>query len=226
MSYEIGAIISTHAPAGGATMRSGQLSRRSFISTHAPAGGATRAVPVYRTRPQKPFLLTPLREGRRAAEIYSVATKKISTHAPAGGATDAISPAGMNVDISTHAPAGGATGSLAAHEAYLGISTHAPAGGATASHVLMFCIFLISTHAPAGGATFTVMRSPSLIIHFYSRPCGRGDKTKRTICKSKFKFLLTPLREGRPRAHEAPSTFSFISTHAPAGGATPQPGQV
>ena len=142
VSYEIGAIISTHAPAGGATMRSGQLSRRSFISTHAPAGGATRAVPVYRTRPQKPFLLTPLREGRRAAEIYSVATKKISTHAPAGGATDAISPAGMNVDISTHAPAGGATGSLAAHEAYLGISTHAPAGGATAifhKSVMRFC---------------------------------------------------------------------------------------
>ena len=56
----------------------------------------------------------------------------------------------------------------------------------------------ISTHAPAGGAT--------------------DSGCKRTITKTK--FLLTPLREGRPGFRHDKRTRSVISTHAPAGGAT------
>ena len=57
-------IISTHAPAGGATCRVVLQLIYGIISTHAPAGGATcasrsaRAISVL-------FLLTPLREGRQ-----------------------------------------------------------------------------------------------------------------------------------------------------------------
>ena len=56
------------------------------ISTHAPAGGAT-IKPILLPIPICLFLLTPLREGRRLGmeEIPCVVT--ISTHAPAGGAT-------------------------------------------------------------------------------------------------------------------------------------------
>ena len=56
------------------------------ISTHAPAGGAT----VFRSAPllkRSPFLLTPLREGRRKQDLHRVVRVRISTHAPAGGAT-------------------------------------------------------------------------------------------------------------------------------------------
>ena len=59
----VGLYISTHAPAGGATVVSYKTDSYSLISTHAPAGGATSA----RNRPGLPcpsFLLTPLREGR------------------------------------------------------------------------------------------------------------------------------------------------------------------
>ena len=77
----------------------------------------------------------------------------------------------------------------------------------------------ISTHAPAGGATslmslfqsrsrflLTPLREGRLKpcprrsrhLHFYSRPCGRGDRAARFI------------RSGH----------GIISTHAPAGGAT------
>ena len=101
---------------------------------------------------------------------------------------------------------------------------------------------------------------------FYSRPCGRGDKTaevcfisakqflltplregRRRACVIIFvpvaflltplregrpenrkrentmdtKFLLTPLREGRPNQRAFCLRFFVISTHAPAGGATP-----
>ena len=56
----------------------------------------------------------------------------------------------------------------------------------------------ISTHAPAGGATSVLLSFKSHIMHFYSRPCGRGDGKTRIAGRG-----------------------IFISTHAPAGGATP-----
>ena len=78
-------IISTHAPAGGATRLVVGIRRRLTISTHAPAGGATEDYRVFSrgefdfySRPcgrgdlllflmllsALLFLLTPLREGR------------------------------------------------------------------------------------------------------------------------------------------------------------------
>ena len=56
------------------------------ISTHAPAGGATITMygDIYE---QQPFLLTPLREGRHREGRNMAKAKVISTHAPAGGAT-------------------------------------------------------------------------------------------------------------------------------------------
>ena len=78
--------ISTHAPAGGATM--GELAnayKYLRISTHAPAGGATAAIIDWRYGVT--FLLTPLREGRRGSRAGRGRRGSISTHAPAGGAT-------------------------------------------------------------------------------------------------------------------------------------------
>ena len=84
------------------------------------------------------------------------------------------------------------------------------------------------------------MKSPGAAVYFYSRPCGRGDGYHRWDLKREI-FLLTPLREGRPRrcscTGQAPYFYSrpcgrgdagnsiseytgTISTHAPAGGAT------
>ena len=64
------AVISTHAPAGGATVvvLNGVL-LLCAISTHAPAGGAT--VDVHHRPQSKAFLLTPLREGRLAGMAYT-----------------------------------------------------------------------------------------------------------------------------------------------------------
>ena len=55
------------------------------ISTHAPAGGATIAV-LFSLEIDL-FLLTPLREGRRRYCVNAYLQGDISTHAPAGGAT-------------------------------------------------------------------------------------------------------------------------------------------
>ena len=78
--------------------------------------------------------------------------------------------------------------------------------------------------------------------YFYSRPCGRGDSRSWTRPVRSASFLLTPLREGRPRTiivtlvtdrflltplREGRPVYlrratagRRISTHAPAGGAT------
>ena len=77
--------ISTHAPAGGATVGFTTIVHNRKISTHAPAGGATG-----------------FRYDKRARSI-------ISTHAPAGGATKKNKNILRKCIISTHAPAGGAT---------------------------------------------------------------------------------------------------------------------
>ena len=77
--------ISTHAPAGGATLRLHLAGAEGAISTHAPAGGATQLC-VSRVIAFA-FLLTPLREGRLDHVRQLVGAETISTHAPAGGAT-------------------------------------------------------------------------------------------------------------------------------------------
>ena len=58
------------------------------ISTHAPAGGATVQQQLVFVSAQ--FLLTPLREGRLNAVSGSPTSAMISTHAPAGGATHCL----------------------------------------------------------------------------------------------------------------------------------------
>ena len=65
---------------------------------------------------------------------------------------------------------------------------------------------------------------PSPSRNFYSRPCGRGDRSNRRRGKCrKNTFLLTPLREGRRQIRLAERAPRIISTHAPAGGATETP---
>ena len=168
------------------------------------------------------FLLTPLREGRLtrltkrrrlAMHFYSRPCGRgdadgllrasqddgISTHAPAGGATERVCYAGRENIYFYSRPCG--RGDLLRHGDhgfFHLISTHAPAGGATQDHRGKGGRrYSISTHAPAGGATRSTSRT-----------------SRRT------KFLLTPLREGRPHGSGRKGAGSMISTHAPAGGAT------
>ena len=58
--------ISTHAPAGGATITGSARADYLKISTPAPAGGATPSPSARAAHRRQRFLLTPLREGRRS----------------------------------------------------------------------------------------------------------------------------------------------------------------
>ena len=145
--------ISTHAPAGGATIAGDRIvsSNIAFLLTPLREGrpGPSRltgsgfgnfySCPCGRGDVADrdagaacfQFLLTPLREGRRSLRSCPGIFFHISTHAPAGGATRVVVIRSQLAHISTHAPAGGATALPAKPYAAISISTHAPAGGAT-----------------------------------------------------------------------------------------------
>ena len=176
-----GRLISTHAPAGGATV-AGRLQIRNWeISTHAPAGGAT-GDHAWRTA-QNRFLLTPLREGRRKGGFVDAQDKRISTHAPAGGATrEAQSTAQAAQFLLTPLREGRPRCSFFLFGPKRFLLTPLREGrpfvrihGRPSQS--------ISTHAPAGGAT----------QHLTAGGLSPGQ------------FLLTPLREGRQQFSTSPS---------------------
>ena len=223
-------------------MQKRQCDAAVFISTHAPAGGATLTsflprclIHLFLLTPLREgrhcrqalaehnheFLLTPLREGRRARRGRCCRKGKISTHAPAGGATR---PSCLLVKRS---------GNFYSRPCGRGDRRHSFGVSAPRSFLLTPLregrrfqrdggagVYVISTHAPAGGATtsdlpshvghvlflLTPLREGRRVphkrgymekIYFYSRPCGRGDAFVAFDCSS-----------------------ISISTHAPAGGAT------
>ena len=128
----------------------------------------------------------------------------------------------MAFPISTHAPAGGATRDRRCRLRHLGrtISTHAPAGGATVTTKQKGADTKISTHAPAGGATLPpALPAAASSGYFYSRPCGRGDGLRTCSSCAASHFYSRPCGRG-DRGRYGQFSRAYISTHAPAGGAT------
>ena len=80
--------ISTHAPAGGATVVRPCDYQKETISTHAPAGGATVRRGCGRGGSDN-FYSRPCGRGDAPIVLSGLTTIPISTHAPAGGATPA-----------------------------------------------------------------------------------------------------------------------------------------
>ena len=191
-----------------------------------------------------PFLLTPLREGRLDGTIDIPNDSFISTHAPAGGATSSESIACCPPAHFYSRPCGRGDATPVENIVlyYIFLLTPLREGRPATEAIIKIAetLFLltplregrragqaaaragtpISTHAPAGGATTGNHRRSIRIRHFYSRPCGRGDFNNSRGVLLCFIFLLTPLREGRPCAASRARIVGFISTHAPAGGAT------
>ena len=81
-------------------------------------------------------------------------------------------------------------------------------------------IYEISTHAPAGGATLRGLIILGAIYDFYSRPCGRGDRSRPPAGQGGSYFYSRPCGRGDEVMEGTTLTEPLISTHAPAGGAT------
>ena len=169
------------------------------------------------------FLLTPLREGRHTAAAPVNPTSCISTHAPAGGATRGTSCPCLSLCNFYSRPCGrGDLRDFPVFHVGIAISTHAPAGGATIGpHSFRKVYAVISTHAPAGGATQMVLEGMEDAPYFYSRPCGRGDCKARLRRAGASYFYSRPCGRGDVAGGRCFEIRALISTHAPAGGATP-----
>ena len=101
-----------------------------IISTHAPAGGATSLACSW-SMSIILFLLTPLREGRRQPAGGTPDRRNISTHAPAGGATADLRRCWKHRPHFYSRPCGRGDQMSGLRFESMAISTHAPAGGAT-----------------------------------------------------------------------------------------------
>ena len=123
------------------------------------------------------FLLTPLREGRPHRQSCPDQKRDFYSRPCGRGDTGLHRPPQAGAFLLTPLREG-RHGPRRWKKCRGGISTHAPAGGATYARFLYYGkVMVISTHAPAGGAT-------------HRRPAHQ---------RVLLLFLLTPLREGRPR---------------------------
>ncbi len=109
-----------------------QIVNIAIISTHAPAGGATIIAECEEQGIQ--FLLTPLREGRRHDQTFELASSNFYSRPCGRGDYDEIIKHWRFFDFYSR-PCGRGDGKMRPQYPPLIISTHAPAGGATVSRM-------------------------------------------------------------------------------------------
>ena len=100
------------------------------------------------------------------------------------------------------------------------ISTHAPAGGATGQRrdAVVGKIDFYSRPCGRGDRSTAIIRSRC--TYFYSRPCGRGDAQTAGVSAVSTYFYSRPCGRGDDQWQYVKELLWKISTHAPAGGAT------
>ena len=101
-------VISTHAPAGGAT-RSRRRCRTPLAHFYSRPCGRGDMVDAVNQLQNDLFLLTPLREGRPSVTRQAIRVKENFYSRPCGRGDDFVVTTKQKGAISTHAPAGGAT---------------------------------------------------------------------------------------------------------------------
>ena len=143
--------VSIHAPARGATRKTGYDQQNTPVSIHAPARGATNSD----ERPDGGYGFNPrTREGcdsRVAAWVPGFA--RFNPRTREGCDRNCWSNTASTCPVSIHAPARGATLHILYNHISRQVSIHAPARGATPEMFSAMLAQEVSIHAPARGAT-------------------------------------------------------------------------
>ena len=170
-------IVSTHAPAWGATNKTDTIYTPSGVSTHAPAWGAT------------------------SNKTSSAAFGRFQPTPPRGGRPAHGASGGPFHGVSTHAPAWGATGTVNVFCFKPMVSTHAPAWGATwrkfSINIINYCF---NPRPRVGGDEYTCTPS-ARTYRFNPRPRVGGDVYILNKNLLIFQFQPTPPRGGRHLVH-------------------------
>ena len=191
------------------------------ISIHAPARGATfcHLLALLNTRNFNPRS----REGSDSTYGIVANDTHISIHAPARGATSSHPCRIVNAIISIHAPARGATHTIFYVIKICSISIHAPARGATSA------TFTFPAHSRSFQSTLPRGERLSRSSPFdrprrFQSTLPRGERRYVVVRQTVFYNYFNPRsREGSDTIDVTLFTYSIISIHAPARGATPPP---
>ena len=191
-------VISTHAPAGGATVAlSANALREVFLLT--PLREGRRKRPTQNPYPSR-FLLTPLREGRlidfrtTRSAVGKFLLTPLREGRPKGrtrrghGQNFYSRPCGRGDGGLRRLPPPGA-------DFY---SRPCGRGDSTTRQSRSARITSNFYSRPCGRGDRARRKRPRSCPYFYSRPCGRGDIGVHVVAHPRARFLLTPLREGRP----------------------------
>ena len=187
-----------------------------IISTHAPAGGATRNAGLIRDGDL--FLLTPLREGRqRARGRLSEYLHFYSRPCGRGDVAVTVAPADTVTFLLTPLREGRPAAKTSRKRQSLFLLT--PLREGRPAGTILFTVLAYFYSRPCGRGDERICYAGRENIYFYSRPCGRGDAPVQ--CRSAYTDHFYSRPCGRGDGCPAFPAFYFkISTHAPAGGAT------
>ena len=124
------------------------------------------------------FLLTPLREGRPSVTRQAIRVKENFYSRPCGRGDDFVVTTKQKGAISTHAPAGGATDSYAVSLIFVYPFLLTPLREGRPGFTAIFraeAVFLLTPLRE--GRHVLGLFLAGQVDDFYSRPCGRGDRT-------------------------------------------------
>ena len=141
-----------------------------IVSIHAPTGGAT---PVACTLPKpSAFQFTRPRGARHNTLTGEHIKGAVSIHAPTGGATIYVATSRGVVQFQFTRPRGARHNGQAKLSSCCSVSIHAPTGGATIHGRGKHGRDHVSIHAPTGGATGVASKSIFTITFQFTRPRG------------------------------------------------------
>jgi len=195
-----------------------RLSYVVIVSTHAPARGATpnQLAIVSLSNRFNPRTRTGC-DGIGRTTVYAW---RVSTHAPARGATTASVRTKKITKVSTHAPARGATHRIDCRISFPTCFNPRTSTGCDWSAGVLLCgAEAVSTHAPARGATPNQLAIVSLSNRFNPRTRTGCDGIGRTTVYAWRVSTHAPAR-GATTASVRTKKITKVSTHAPARGAT------
>ena len=169
-----------------------------IISTHAPAGGATCSATVA-VAIVLPFLLTPLREGRHSFPVSRYSPFAISTHAPAGGATISSAPASGPRSNFYSRPCGRGDDQAEGFCAKMAVFLLTPLReGRRSPERRNTGVLPYFYSRPCGRGDACELQAAVAAVLFLLTPLREGRQARAKLPPELGRlFLLTPLREGR-----------------------------
>ncbi len=209
--------VSTHAPARGATGISGVAAPADRVSTHAPARGATGMAQSVENRLR--FQPTRPRGARLLIDERALLLATFQPTRPRGARLACVARHDFVGEVSTHAPARGATTAADQAGKFFSFQPTRPRGARRAGRRRRAGVQVVSTHAPARGATPAGAVGAEVARFQPTRP--RGARHDRRLHQLHPRHGFNPrAREGRDAVFARVADDLFVSTHAPARGAT------